>query len=430
MRVAVIDANYRHAKFYGLAATWLRWEAQRAGVDIVPVESADIALVTVSSQQGVADVRRVRKTIPCGVPVVLGGGGAWGPAIFRGLCDCVCVGEGQRFVRTLFSEGEKAARELPECWNWNDTRHVIPGTIFPWDVPPLRHPDGTVRVFGARGCQRKCLFCQTGWEQKYQQNPNPGIVKAQIASLKRAGHKVAVITNDGAADDYDGVIGQQEFVSATVDKLLAKPITRSWAKSIRVGVEGVSERLRRAVGKPVTNADLAALTLRAWSNGVGVRWFFIAGLPGETDADWAELRELVNMIRHASKGVVMANFHAFIPQPASPLCVLPLRDEYWERFEEFRRWFFHGPGFTRRMQIVAPAGYKGRMERACESMAANEDELRRGWMDHENVNWRIRYLLTPDQMRALSRRYMDALGRLDIGTASAALTGGETVDHA
>ncbi len=409
MRVAIIDANYKDAKFQGLAASWLRWEAQRAGADVVAVESADVALVTVSSQQGVSDVRRVRKTIPVRVPVIIGGGGAWGPAVFRGLCDCVCVGEGQRFIRTMLADGLAAARALPECWNWEESRPVVPSTAFPWDVPPLRHPDGTVRVFGARGCQRKCLFCQTGWEQRYMQNPNPALVAAQITGLKRAGHKVAVVTNDGAADNYASALGQQEFVSATVEKLLQMPITRAWAKSIRLGVEGVSERLRNAVGKPVTNDDLSSLTLRAWANGVGVRWFFIAGLPGETDEDWIELRGLVDSIRYATKGVVMANFHAFIPQPAAPLCVLPLKDEYWERFEEFRRWFFHGPGFTRRMQIVAPAQYKGRMARACESMAATEGELRRGWAKDDAPNWRVKYLLTPDQMRSIAVKYMERL---------------------
>jgi len=236
MRVAIIDANYKEAKFQGLAATWLRWESKRAGADVVPVESADVALVTVSSQQGVSDVRRVKKLIPSSIPVVLGGGGAWGPAVFRGLCDCVCVGEGQRFIRTMLSDGLDAARVLPECWNWSESRQVIPGTAFPWDVPPLRHPDGTIRVFGARGCHRKCLFCQTGWEQQYQQNPNPKLMVSQITGLKKSGYKVAVITNDGAADDYDSILGQQEFVSATVEKLLTRPITRAWSKSIRLGV--------------------------------------------------------------------------------------------------------------------------------------------------------------------------------------------------
>jgi radical SAM superfamily enzyme YgiQ (UPF0313 family) len=146
---------------------------------------------------------------------------------------------------------------------------------------------------------------------------------------------------------------------------------------------------------------------------VGVRWFFIPGLPGETDADWDELRRCVIEIkRHVAKGVVMMNFHAFIPQPATPLCVLPLVDEYWERYDEFRRWFFHGMGFTRRVQLVNPARYAGRLERAKESMAATEEELRRGWFEYDNPNWRIQYNKTPDEMRRIAAIYAKRVGVL------------------
>lgn len=108
----------------------------------------------------------------------------------------------------------------------------------------------------------------------------------------------------------------------------------------------------------------------------------------------------------------MMNFHAYIPQPATPLCVFPLVDEYWERFDAFRTWFFNGPGFTRHVQIVSPAKYPGRMDRACESMAATPAEIRKGWFDADNKNWRVKYLLSPTQLRILAKKYM---GRISNG---------------
>jgi radical SAM superfamily enzyme YgiQ (UPF0313 family) len=182
-------------------------------------------------------------------------------------------------------------------------------------------------------------------------------------------------------------------------------IDRQKCKSIRIGVEGVGERLRKAVKKPVPNDGLCDVTFKALGNGVGVRWFFIAGLPFEADGDWTELKDLVMELHRLKKGVVMMNFHAFIPQPATPLCVFPLRDEYWERFQDFRKWFFHGPGLTRRVQIVACAQYPGRLNRARESMAATAGELRRGWFQADNKNWRVRYLLNPSKMRSLAEKY-------------------------
>jgi len=394
-----------------LAASWLQWELERAGIAESAPSLADILLVTVSSQQGVADVKRaLRATGNHHAVVVLGGGGCYAPAVFDDLADLICVGEGARFIRTLLRDGLDAAAALPEAWVPGESREVVPNEDFPWEVPPLRHPDGTVRVFGARGCRYKCLFCQTGWESSYRPNPAPDRLSAQIRKLERDGHRVAIVTND-AAEERVIWPGQQEFLSVRMQNLKKlMPLTRKQVKSVRIGVEGISERLRVAVGKPVHNEDLLNVSFSLLANGVGVRWFFIPGLPGETDDDYDELRWLVRELHKLPKGVVMMNFHAFIPQPAAPLGVLPLQDDYWERFDEFRRWFFHGLGFTRHVQIIAPARYPGRLKRAQQSMAATASELRAGWFERPNPNWRVRYPDTVEVRRRVARKYAEKVG--------------------
>jgi len=415
MRYAVIDSNYSDEGHSGMAATWLRWELEQASLTEYPVHEADVVLLTVSSQQGVGRVRtetRKLRRINPPAKVIIGGGGGYGPAVFDPYADIICVGEGPRFIRTLFADGYEAAGDLPEAWVPGDSRPVVPFTDFPWELPPLNHPDGTVRVFGSRGCKFNCLFCQTGWENTYRPNPDPQRLTMQIDAMERAGRRMAIVTND-AAEEHVRLRGQQEFISVTLHNTLKNllPLTRDQAKGVRFGVEGVSERMRRLVGKPIPTDDLLHVSAELLAGGVGVRWFFIPGLPGERDDDWDELRQAVMEIkRHIHKGVVMMNFHAFIPQPATPLSVLPLVDEYWERYDEFRRWFFHGPGFTRRVQLVNPARYPGRLERATESMAATEAELRRGWFGHDNPNWRVRYNRDPDEMRRIARIYAKRAG--------------------
>lgn len=395
----------------GLAATWLEWELAQASVEQSAPELADYLLCTVSSQQGMVDLKRgLRRIKNKKAKIILGGGGCYAPAIFDDLIDVACVGEGPRFIRTLLNDSYDACLRLPEAWVPKEKRTVVPFGGFPWECPPLRHPDGTVRVWGARGCKYKCLFCQTGWEAEYRENPDLCLLQFQIDSLQNGGERVAVITNDGATCSVR-IRGQQEFLSMRLSGLLKlMPITRGIAKSIRIGVEGISERLRNAVAKPIKNEDLLNVTFNALSNGVGVRWFFIPGLPGETDEDYGELRWLVGQLKKLSKGCVMMNFHAFIPQPATPLCVLPLRDGYWPRFDDFRHWFFHGLGFTRHVQIVSPAQHAGRLKRAMESMAATESELRRGWFEHDNPNWRVQYLLPPDKLRRIAAKYAEKMG--------------------
>lgn len=410
----MIDANYSRQEYVGLAASWLRWEIQRAGAIETAPQLADVIVATVSSQQGIAELRgALKRAGNKRARVVIGGGGAYAPAVFDGLIDAACVGEGARFVRTLLHDGYEAATSLPEAWIPGEPREVIPNAEFPWELPPLNHPDGTVRVFGSRGCRYRCLFCQTGWESTYRVNPNPEHLQSQIRQMERQGRRLAIVTNDGAEEGVH-VSGQQEFLSVRLANLKRlMPLSRKQVKSVRIGVEGISERLRLAVGKPVPNDDLLRASFDLLAAGVGVRWFFIPGLPGEIDADYEEMRYLVQRLRWLPKGVVMMNFHAFIPQPATPLSVFPLVDGYWERFDEFRRWFFHGPGFTRHVQIIAPSQHPGRLKRAMESMGATEAELRRGWWGHDNINWRIRYRATPERLRQIARTYARHVGLTD-----------------
>ena len=415
MRLSILDTNYSSPSHLGMGATWLNWELSKAGIQTVPLNTADIVLATVSSQQGLPQLKSGLKRygVQGNAKLIVGGGGAYAPAIFDELASACCVGEGTRFVRTLMSEGVGSAMELPESWVPGEKRAVTPYDQFPWDIPPIRHPDGTIRLFASRGCRRKCLFCQTGWESTYRESPSLPALRGYAKSINSQSERVVVVTNDGAEMSLD-CFHHLDFISATLANLkrllLVNPITRQHTKSVRIGVEGVSERLRRAVAKPIPNGDLLDVTSHLLSEGVGVRWFFIVGLPGETIDDYEDLRAAIYALKKVPKGCVMMNFHAFIPQPAAPLSVLPLEDGYWERFEEFRRWFFHGPGFTRRVQIIPPSKEPGRLKRAKLSMAADESDLRSGWFNKTNSNWRIHYPCEYTRLRDIARIYARRVG--------------------
>lgn len=410
-----MDVSYRRQGCYGPGASWLHWELQQLGINVGPVETADVVLASVQSQQCVGDLRRELRRV--GVnwetrPVIIGGGGAYAPAVFDGIAAAACVGEGRRFVRTLVQEGISAALALPEAWVPGQSREVVPNGDFPWDCPPVRFQDGTMRLWVSRGCRRRCLFCQTGWESEYRQRPDLETIYAQARSLASAGEKPFYTSNDQSELDWSR-LPQLEHLSATVDGL--RPLLVDGrvgnAKSVRIGVEGVSERLRRGIGKPMGTDDLVAMSIEIMRRGVTLRWFLIAGLPGETDEDYAELREAVlGFKRHCDKGAVMMHFHAFLPHPAAPLSVLPIaNDDYWPRFDEFRRWFFDGPGATRRVQIMACAQPRTRMQQACMNMACHARDIRRGWFDRDNANWRVQYRCGTEQRRTIARRYAGRL---------------------
>lgn len=408
VKIAIIDASYSRdpARFRGMAAKWLHWEAGRLGANLMAdASSADVVLVTFPAPQdvelisrslrkvGIQPNRQKRGRTPS---VIVGGGIGLSPAILDDVADAVCVGEGRTFLRTLVTDGFDEAWALPNAWIPGETRPVVPDSEFPWDLPPIRYEDGIVRVFASRGCHKKCLFCQTGWAQQYVEAPNPKTVEAVQDVLLKRGERVNLVTNDATALSFYRELAMVEHFSASYSQTMALLQDRAEivhkVKSIRFGVEAVSERLRRAVGKPIPTDKMVRLSANLLAQGIGIRWFMIAGLPGERDDDWDELRAAVMEIkRHATKGVVQLSFTAFCPDPAAPLCIAPLDDGYWERWERFRRWFFEDVGFSRRVQLLRPAAPKGRLVHAMNSMAASEEQLRRGWEDCAPPNWRVEY---------------------------------------
>lgn len=415
MRIGQLDTAYKKSELLGLGQSWLKWELQQHGVETVPPGSADVVLASVQSQQAIGELKRELKrngVDPRRTPVVLGGPGAYAPAVFDGSAAVACVGEGRRFVATLVADGLDAAKQLPNSWVPGEAREVIPDTDFPWDCPPIKYQDGTTRLWVSRGCKRKCLFCQTGWESAYRRNDGMDGVYQVAARLAASGDAPYFQTNDWGELDWTRVPPTPHL--SITHQCLAKlmgGVHLAKVRSLRFGVEGVSERIRAALHKPIGTAALVEDTRTLLHMGKTVRWFMIAGLPGETDADWQELRECVLWLkRNVAKGAVMLHFHAFIPHPAAPLSCLPLADEYWGHFDEFRRWFFDGPGLTNRVQIMPCAKPPTRLKQAMESMACSEENLRRGWLNYNSPNERVRYLLTPEKRRHLARRYMADLG--------------------
>ena len=417
MRVAVLDAGFprKPEEQSGLAANWLKWELARANVSLSPANCADVVLVshrTAQKPRGVLQALRVAGVAGKGQTIILGGQAAMQPAVFDGVVSACCVGEGTAFVAELLSScSVQAAIALPCCWVPGETRRVFPCTEFPWHVGPIVGEDATVRVFASRGCRKMCAFCQVGWQMPYSEHPRPERVVAELSGLRATGRRTALVTNDVGALSFCGKIGMVGSGSASfayINKLAANlgvAAVKEKLGSVRLGVEGVSERIRKAAGKAIGGDALVKLTLALLAGGVGVRWFMIAGMPGESATDWDELKECVLAVkRNARKGAVQVSFTAFVPEPATPLCIAPLDDGYADRYADFDAWFFRTTAFSRRVQIMKPCNPASRLIGAMNAMAATESELRRGWEVHDPPNWRVVY---PHQhsLRRAWRRY-------------------------
>ncbi len=371
-----------------------------------------MALCTMASYIQAPHLRRKLKSVRKSAPVILGGGCSATPGYFGELVDVVCVGEGRNFIRTLAADGYRAAARLPESWVAGESRAVIPSDEFPWDMPPVKDTEGCVRLMVSRGCHRSCLFCNEGWWKQYQKNPDTNKVLRISNNLRIKNINHLLVTNDAAHDAPESLMNAgSASVSVSAIKYLIDDVVRnSKLRYVRMGVEGISDRLRSAIGKPIQTDLLASLTARMMDAGKQVTWYFVVGLPGENDDDWNELRSLSESLRRVGSGSTICIFHAYEPLPSTPLCIFPLNDEYWDHWQDFYKWRTVGPGMHRRMRLVGPSMPKTRLARAGISMAASAGDLYRGWWSHDNPNWRVRYTHTPDQLRSIARKYAAKMG--------------------
>lgn len=389
MKYSIFDACFSGAKQNGrgMSATYLSWELNRHGLSEYSIDQSDCILATCQSTEATTAIKSLRKKYPNKL-IICGGAASTSPYSIGKYCDAVCVGDGQVFIDTLIEAGFDRAKKLPNVWIDGETRSVSIDQNFPWDMPPIQAEDGAYRLWCGRGCKHKCKFCQTGWAYVYSENPRPQNLLSNAKRLLSSGKKIAYLSNDVMQHSFYSALPPTEHGSYTVAFLKKNGLPP--ARQIRIGVEGVSERLRKSVSKPISDEDLLGCT--RWLNGnkKSVRWFMIAGLPGETDDDWEELKSIVQRWKMLTPvGVLALSFTAFCPEPATPFAQVALDDNYWPRFEAFKEWFFGGKGWSNRIKLMMPQQPESRMNKAILSMGLSEQQLREG--GHKSPNARLLY---------------------------------------
>jgi radical SAM superfamily enzyme YgiQ (UPF0313 family) len=389
VKYSIFDACFSETKQAGrgMSALYLSWELSRHHIQEYPLKESDCILVTCQSTEATNEVRKLRDKYPSKI-IVCGGAASTSPYSIGKFCNCVCVGDGQNFLNVLFKNGIDAAFNLPNAWINGDTRRIEIDQNFPWNMPPIQAEDGAYRLWCGRGCKNKCKFCQTGWAYRYSENPKPNDVITSARGLLARGKKIAYLSNDLAQHDFYARLPRVEHGSYSVRFIKKNGLPP--ARQIRIGVEGVSESIRASVAKPISKSDLVGCTSWLNSNHKSVRWFMIAGLPGETEVDWMELRDTIQEWKQITpKGVLALSFTAFCPDPATPFATVALNDDYWVRFEQFREWFFGGQGWSNRIKLMMPQQPDSRMKKAVLSMGLSESQLREG--GHVSPNSRLLY---------------------------------------
>jgi len=219
------------------------------------------------------------------------------------------------------------------------TKCIVPNT-------EVVHDRAMIEIM--RGCPRNCRFCQAGYTCKPVRTRKPEVIM-QLAdeTIKNTGFedlslvslstsdypKIESVARDLAAKFKSKMISIS-LPSTRVDSFsqkLAREIAKVRPTGITLAPEAGTERLRKAIGKEISEDAILDAAKTAFEEGCNsVKLYFMIGLPTETDEDLkaiAELGKKILGIGHEAAGRkgmskkrirVTISLATFVPKPHTP----------------------------------------------------------------------------------------------------------------
>ncbi len=191
----------------------------------------------------------------------------------------------------------------------------------------------------ADGCDNRCAYCSIpGIRGGLRSRPAASVLTEARQLLDGGARELVVVAQDITAYGQDrpadgenaaGLIRELDALEGdfrlrllythpahyTADFIDAVAESRHVIPYLDIPLQHISDRILRAMGRRAGRADVEALlrTLRERIPDLVLRTTFIAGLPGETEAEFAELEAFLREQRFERCGVF-----AFSPEPGTP----------------------------------------------------------------------------------------------------------------
>lgn len=260
------------------------------------------------------------------------------------FADVVFIGEGEQWIVEAF---ERLGKSL-------DVKSLegMDGVVVPsrgCDVPPgvfldplpsnppyLNRPgtrSAAWYVEMARGCRFNCSFCELGHSSPfriYSKDHLMGVIDDTDCSVTR---KINFYAPDEASHpDYVELLHylQEKGFAAGFSSMRLESILKGGTfipirsnVLIRIGLDGLTEKTRRKVKKPITNDNLVEYFDRLIQHGhVQFKMFLIVGYPWEKVADFDEfewLMDQVGRLPYKKNVSLRIKWTPLVPQLCTPL---------------------------------------------------------------------------------------------------------------
>ena len=199
-----------------------------------------------------------------------------------------------------------------------------------------------------RGCANLCRFCWAG----YNYLPVRAFPKDRILELaekakpysNRAGLvSIALCDHPEIEEILTRLVDMGYSISPASLRLddltptILSLLRKSGEKTITIAPETGSDRLRRVINKTVTNDEILAAAEMIFETGFeNLKLYFMIGLPTETDADIAAIRDMTLQLREIMLkhqrgrghiGRIIGSVNPLVPKPGTAYQWLPMEDD-------------------------------------------------------------------------------------------------------
>lgn len=190
----------------------------------------------------------------------------------------------------------------------------------------------------SRGCPYRCRFCFIGHAAPYRLRRFEA-VREMIERGKRLTRRFGLVAAAvGSHPDVDRICEwclreglDVSFSSLRVEDIrpsMLELLVAGGQQSVTIAPEAGSERLRRQLGKRLTDERIVAFAADAVARGLtDLRMYFMVGLPDEQPEDVEAIARLAEATRRAARGArppgrgrltLSVNLSIFVPKPGTP----------------------------------------------------------------------------------------------------------------
>lgn len=353
-------------------------------------------------------------------PVVIGGGPCtYNPEPIADFFDLFYMGEGEVSYFQLIDLYICFKNEGRSRMEFLRAAASVPGIYVPRFYQPEYHEDGTLRAFTPlcpeapatvarqvvsqmdeaafiddplvpfirvtqdrtvvelmRGCIRGCRFCQAGNVYRPQREHSVEYLKRYAEKLLKITGNAEISLSSLSSSDYSGL---QEFLEYLIQYTKERKINISLPSlridafsldvmskiqdvkksSLTFAPEAGTQRLRDVINKGLSEEDIMRGALSAFRGGwTKVKFYFMLGLPTETEADRKGIPELCERVadmfyeeipksERSGRVQISASSSFFVPKPFTPFqwASMCRKEEYLDRarvvkehFREQKNW--------------------------------------------------------------------------------------------